>query len=352
MRDEAHVGFVDPHAEGDGGDHHHIFRADEGTRIGLAHRGIQPGMVSARRPPAAAERGRQFFGLGAALRVDDARTRRFGDEAGKLLGEPVARRHRIAYIGSIEPGEDEPFIGYPELGEDVGAGMPVRRRGQREAGNVGPRIEQAAQHAIIGAEIMPPFGHAMCLVDRDQRELGPVEQAAEAVGVGALGRHIEQIEIAIAQPPHRLVTIVVGRCERGGADARRLGRAHLIVHQRDQRRDDQPGPRPAQSRDLIGQRFARAGRHHGERILPRHDALDHIRLTSAETMIAEGSVECFERGGHGRPLERLPPGWHPLRAQMLFSDPRPHAPVYGNASRSPGRAHRVESSRPVLEQVM
>ena len=36
MDDEAHIGFVDTHAKGDGGDHHHILRLDEGGLIGSA----------------------------------------------------------------------------------------------------------------------------------------------------------------------------------------------------------------------------------------------------------------------------------------------------------------------------
>jgi hypothetical protein len=45
MRDQPHIGLVDPHAECDGGGDHHLFRIDERSLVGGAQLRLQPGMV-------------------------------------------------------------------------------------------------------------------------------------------------------------------------------------------------------------------------------------------------------------------------------------------------------------------
>ena len=146
----------------------------------------------------------------------------------------------------------------------------VGGRGQRQPRHVAMRVEQRPQLAVIGPEIMPPFADAMRFVDRDQRQPALVEQLAEALGRRPLRRDIEQVELARAKP---LAGRARGRSSAevsdGGADAERLGRADLVVHQRDQRRDDQRGAVAGQRRQLVAQRLARPGRHHRQRVLRR-----------------------------------------------------------------------------------
>jgi hypothetical protein len=43
--DEAHVGLVDAHAEGDGGHHHDAVLAQEAVLVAAAHVGVQAGVV-------------------------------------------------------------------------------------------------------------------------------------------------------------------------------------------------------------------------------------------------------------------------------------------------------------------
>jgi hypothetical protein len=46
--DEAHVGLVDAHAEGDGGHHHHALLAQEAVLVAAARVGVQAGVVGQR----------------------------------------------------------------------------------------------------------------------------------------------------------------------------------------------------------------------------------------------------------------------------------------------------------------
>src|SRR3546814_1016606 len=65
------------------------------------------------------------------------------------------------------------------------------------------------------------------------------QQIAEMPRRGALGGDVEQVEIAGREALARLGAVVVDRGQRRRADAHGLGRAQLIVHQRDQRADDE-----------------------------------------------------------------------------------------------------------------
>ncbi len=310
VRHEANVRLVDAHAEGDGGDHHHILGRHEIALVARAHAGVEPGVIGAYRAAAARDLRRDLVGGVAGGGVDDASAGLIGDERLELGGQPVAGRDGVADVRPVEAGDDQPIIGNAELLEDVGAGMRVRRSGEREPRHVRKGIEQRAQQTVIGAEVVPPFGDAMRLVDREQRERGRAQQATEALARGAFGRDIEQVQLAVAEAAHRLGAIIVGGGERRGFDAEPLGRADLIVHQRDQRRHNHGRAVPRQSRQLIAKRLARAGRHHRQCAAPGHHAIDHRLLDAAKAGKAEGGVKDIERRGDHRGGVSA---WAPLR---------------------------------------
>jgi hypothetical protein len=132
------------------------------------------------------------------------------------------------------------------LREDVGARAAVGGGGQRQPRHLRKTVEQRTQQAIVGAEVMPPLAHAMRFVDREQGDVGLVEQLREALLARPLGRDVEQVELARAQGIADRARILAEAGQRGGADAEPLGRADLVVHQRDKRRDNDPGARPGE----------------------------------------------------------------------------------------------------------
>ena len=251
MGDEAHVGLVDTHAEGDGGDHHHIFAGDEGGLIGGAHRWLHAGMIGAHGPPAPPQRFGELLRRGAGLGIDDAGTGIGGDEVRQLAGQAIARMDGIADIGPVEAGDDEAVARDAELDEDILARVRVRGGGERQARDIGKFVQQRAQQAIVGAKIMAPFGHAMGFVDGEEGDLRRAQQVAEIFLTGAFGRDIEQIEIAIAQAILRFAPVGVHAGQAGGAQAHRIGGAQLVVHQRDQRRHDDAAAVERGGRQLI-----------------------------------------------------------------------------------------------------
>jgi len=82
------------------------------------------------------------------------------------------------------------------------------------------------------------------LVDGEQRDAGLVEQGEAARRGQALGREVQQVELAREQ--FALDDAggggVEGGVEERGADAELPERRHLVLHQCDQRRNDDRGP--------------------------------------------------------------------------------------------------------------
>ena len=78
----------------------------------------------------------------------------------------------VSDVGPVEPGDDQAFRGNPELGQDIGTGCGIGSCGQRQTRHIGVRVHQRAQQAVIGAEIVAPFGNAVRLVDREQADRG------------------------------------------------------------------------------------------------------------------------------------------------------------------------------------
>ena len=171
MGDEADVGLVDPHAECDRRDHHHVFRRHEGCLVVRALFLGQTRMVGAHLPSGFIRQfGRQFLRLAASGDVDDARTRTLLHQMRDLAHGRGTVIDLVTDVRPIEARQHEPVGRNAELRQHVLARALVRRRRQREAGNGCKAVEQGQQPAIVGAEIVPPFGHAMRFVDGEQRQ--------------------------------------------------------------------------------------------------------------------------------------------------------------------------------------
>ena len=123
-----------------------------------------------------------------------------------------------------------------------------------------------AKFAVLGAKIMPPLRDTMRFINGKQRDLCPADHVLEAGRDDPFRCHIQEVEFAAADRVahiHELFARQRG-IERCGADTQLLERLHLVAHQRDQRRDHNADPVPAQRGNLKAQRFAGAGgkQHH------------------------------------------------------------------------------------------
>ena len=108
MGDEAHVGLVDAHAEGDGGDHHHAVLAQEAVLVRCAHLGVQAGVVGQRVDALPASQLGGLLDPLARLAVDDAGVARVlaRDEAQQLRRGSFFSTIRVADVGPVEAADE------------------------------------------------------------------------------------------------------------------------------------------------------------------------------------------------------------------------------------------------------
>ena len=204
----------------------------------------------------------------------------------------------ITDIRAVEAGDDQPVFRDPELGKDVDPCAVVRSRCQCEARHFRMIVEKRFQLPIVGPEIVAPLADAMRFVDRDQSEVHPVDEPPESIERCALGRNVEQVEIAVAEPLDGALAITVGAGQRGCADADRFRTSDLIVHERDERRDDKRRAFARERRELVAKRLAGTRRHDPKRVIAGENASDHLLLNAAELVEAEGLFEDRMRAGH------------------------------------------------------
>ena len=230
------------------------------------------------------------FRLVAARGIDDARARLAGEQRFQLRIQTVARADVVADVRTVEAGDDQPVLGNAELRQDVGSRPRVGGCGQREPRHVGIVVEQRAELAIIGPEIVAPFADAMRFVDGDQRQVHAADQTAEGFARRTLRRDVQQVQFAGLEPLDGLFAVGIGRSQRSGPQADRIRASDLVVHQRDQRGNDERSAFAGDRGKLIAERLARAGRHHRERVLAGKNAVDDLFLHAAEMIEAEDGL--------------------------------------------------------------
>ena len=110
MRDEAHVGLVDAHAEGHRRRDHHLFRLNERSLVAGANLRLEPGVIGQRRAASRSQLLGNPFGFVAARRVNDPGSRLLREQRLQLAAEPVARPDMVTDVGPVEAGDDQPVL--------------------------------------------------------------------------------------------------------------------------------------------------------------------------------------------------------------------------------------------------
>ena len=129
----------------------------------------------------------------------------------------------------------------------------------------------------------------MCFIDRDHCDRNRFRQRQKRICQQPLRRRIEQPDLAV---PHgiqrrKIIRLILIAVQADGRDPRITQRRHLILHQRDQRRNNDRQAGHQHRRHLIAYGFSRAGRHDAEDIAAGEDLPDQRFLSLAEIIIAE-----------------------------------------------------------------
>ena len=158
----------------------------------------------------------------------------------------------------------------------------------------------------------------MRLVDHEQPHAHLAHAVEEARGREALGRHVEQPQLAGGRAPEHLrvgARVLLRVHERHPvAEPARGERLDLVLHQRDERRDDHRQVVAQQRRKLIAERLARAGGHDDQHVAVGQRGLARLALARPEAREAEVLVQgggqvhggkahtSAVAGGTGRPV--------------------------------------------------
>ncbi len=201
--------------------------------------------------------------------------------------------HCQPQVRAIEAVHEHRRLAAEQFPLDIRARRAVRRGGERDGLHGAELRLHRAERRIFRAEVVAPLRDAMRLVDRQQRDLGALE---ELEGVGfeqTLRRDINEPQRAAGNvvDDRPVLLRIVGGVERGGRDAITAQLRDLVAHQRDQRRHHDGEAVAQQRRQLIAQRFAAAGRHHREHIAAIEDGRNDIGLAGTERIEAEGRAK-------------------------------------------------------------
>ena len=292
---EAHIRLVDAHAEGDGRHDDHAVLTLEGGLHVAAFGGLQAGMVGTGVKALLLQEGRHLLGAVARRAVDDARFPlvAIADEAQQLLVAIALLDDPVADVGAVEAGDEGLGILQGQPVDDLAAGEIVGGGGERNTRHRRELVCQPAQTDVLGPKVVSPLRDAVRLVNGDQCQLTAMQQRQTSLGQQTLRGHVQQLQFPLAQ-----LTLDVGclGCRQRGIEVGRCHtqlaqRRHLVLHQRNQRRNDNAHALAHQCRNLIAQRLAAPGGHQHQRVAATGHVFDDVVLQPPERRVAEHLVQ-------------------------------------------------------------
>ena len=297
MHDEPHVRPIDPHAERDRRDDDVCVLVEEHLLMTAADLVGQPRVVRDRAAAFALQPCGELFDLAARLAVHDpglAVVPR--EDVEQLPPQRAAPQHAIRQVRPIEGSDEDERIAQPELADNVAPDALGRRRRERVERHRRELLAQPSQLPVLRPEIVAPLADAVRLVDRDETQARLLQHAPQrlaALADDALRRHVEQPAAAVAHAREHLVALV--RQERAvqirGGDAVDAKPVDLILHQRNQRRDDEREARIDDRRRLEAERFAAAGRQDDDAVARIEDRVHRLALQRAERRVAPDALQ-------------------------------------------------------------
>ena len=268
-------------------------------------------MVGLRLDLLAPKRVRDPLDLATGGGVDDRHARvHFAQRLGErvVLGGLIGRRsHAIGEVDAIEPRDDDDGIAEAELHDDVLPHLGGGRGSERDGGRPPNGVADLLHAPIAGAEVVPPLGNAVRLVDGEQAHPRAGEAVRGAAALEAFRRQVEQPDLAALDLRPAGVHLILrqGAVEVGRGNAPAIERVDLVLHERDERGEHDREAALHQRGHLVAERLAAPGRQHDEHVAPFHDLTDGVGLAWAEVaeaeMLGEGGAGGGERR-HGRSL--------------------------------------------------
>ena len=291
-RDEPHVGLVDPHPEGGRRDHDGRPSRDEGLLDARPLLRLEPGVVVLGTDAVTDEHSCDLLAGPPGTGVDDrgaVEPTQSAEQRPQALLAVLRALDVVAEIRSVDARAHDLERPAERLGDRHGVRRSGRRRHAQDRWLV-EHVERAPDEEVVRAKVVSPHAHAVHLVDHDEPDADPAERLDEPLLPQPLRRGVEEPGLARGdrcEARRRLVLRERGVDEGRGCRDLRRELVHLILHQRDQGREDERGGRPEHRGELVRQRLAGARRHERQRVPSVHRGAHDLLLPRAEVVESE-----------------------------------------------------------------
>jgi hypothetical protein len=237
-----------------------------------------------------------------------------------------------------------------ELRQDIVLHDGGGRGGKRQHRRGTQQVQVLAEHAVVGAKIVAPLRDAVRLVDGDKGWLALAEHLGEAGNAKPLRRDEEKLQGAaqvVDAGLSRRLAIEAG-VDAGDAQTACCKLGRLVLHEGDERTDDQCRAAASYGRQLVAERLSSAGGHDQQQIAPGDSGAADLLLINAEGWETEGAGEqiaeaaSFRRGNvskerwPGRLGHGVDPSSHSARGGEAVPGTRPRLAGVDGRSVGPG----------------
>ena len=203
-------------------------------------------------------------------------------------------------VVATEAVDEELGPGELELGDYIFLYCGRGRSCESDDGRGAECREEIAECAVVGAKVMAPGGDAVGFVDGDEGRLAAGEHLREVGDAHALGCDEEELQVAVEVVATGLAGFVAGEAGVDAGDAEGEGGEFrgLVVHEGDERGDDECGASAGDGGELVAEGFSCSGGHDEENVATVGGGSADGFLISAKGFVAEGLVE---QGGEIHP---------------------------------------------------
>jgi hypothetical protein len=210
-------------------------------------------------------------------------------------------------VRTVKALHDHLRIAHAEQLEDLLAHGRGGGGGEREHRRMAERLDRRADAQVVGAEVVAPLRDGVRLVHHEQRDAAIAQPRQHVLVRELLGSEQDVLDFLLRHILQQLLASAVGerRVERRRLHAfcTILDRIHLVLLERDERRDDDRRPVDQHPGELVDRRLAGTGRHDAERVAPGRHRLDCLRLPGAQRVEAEPLArEAQDLVAGGNPL--------------------------------------------------
>jgi hypothetical protein len=171
-----------------------------------------------------------------------------------------------AEIGACKAGDLHEGILHPELADNVGLHLGRGGRSQGEHRRPLQPAGDVAEGEIVGTEVVSPLAHTVGFVDHEETDGAPDQVLEKRAVLEPFGCEVQDLALAFADHAVCLTRFRGVEVRVHGDRLYAVGEelVVLILHQCDERRDNDRQPFEHHCRELVDERLAAAGRHHDE----------------------------------------------------------------------------------------